>query len=372
MATESAVTHDWPAIEAMLPADFNELAEEYGVIRPLPAHLNSKIKTASQLLHLILLYVASDSSLKTATAAASAGDIVDISHVGLHKRLGKSGFYLASLVGKMMNLEQSFERTKWAGYEVCLADATAINGKGGKGTVARVHYGLRLNDLKSMHVEVSSEKQGESFYRFAAEAGQLWIGDRGYGHAAAIAHTVAQGADVLVRCTASSLPLVNGCGERISVIEKVRTLGKAGRPKKWKARLLVDGVPTVAGRLVAVMLPPAEQDKACVRLAKEHGKANVTPLMLEMSRYVVVFTTVPAEKLSAHEILELYRLRWQIELHIKREKSIGELDRLPNRKPETIYAWLCAKLLLSLIVQRISAATGLIPPCAISGAEVAA
>jgi hypothetical protein len=43
-----------------------------------------------------------------------------------------------------------------------------------------------------------------------------------------------------------------------------------------------------------------------------------------------------------------------VELDFKRAKSIRELDRLPNFLPETIYSWLCAKLLLQSIAIRIA------------------
>jgi hypothetical protein len=56
----------------------------------------------------------------------------------------------------------------------------------------------------------------------------------------------------------------------------------------------------------------------------------------------VVFTTVPAEELADEAILALYRLRWQVELHIKRDKSLGGLDRLPNFRPDTIEGWVSA------------------------------
>jgi len=45
---------------------------------------------------------------------------------------------------------------------------------------------------------------------------------------------------------------------------------------------------------------------------------------------VLVFTTLPAEELPAAEILEWYRLRWQVELVFKRLKSLAQLGHLPK------------------------------------------
>ena len=48
----------------------------------------------------------------------------------------------------------------------------------------RVHYALRLTDLKIVKVDVTDDKGGETFKRFAASVkpGQLWLGDRGYAN----------------------------------------------------------------------------------------------------------------------------------------------------------------------------------------------
>ena len=79
---------------------------------------------------------------------------------------------------------------------------------------------------------------------------------------------------------------------------------------------------------------------------------------------VAVFTTVPRDKLSCDHILELYRLRWQIELEFKRDKSITGLDRLPNFRPDTIATWIYAKLLLHQIARKLTAPVGDFPPFA--------
>ena len=60
----------------------------------------------------------------------------------------------------------------------------------------------------------------------------------------------------------------------------------------------------------------------------------------------MIFTTAPRRRLRTAQIFELYRLRWQMELSIKRDKSIDGLDNLPNFLTATIQTWLYAKLLL--------------------------
>ena len=94
----------------------------------------------------------------------------------------------------------------------------------------------------------------------------------------------------------------------------------------------------------------------------------MTKNSLQMAEYVVVFTTVESDKLTCDEVLELYRLRWQIELDYKRDKSLAGLDKLPNFLPETILSWIYAKLILLQIVRKLSTRTGSVSPCALATA----
>ena len=56
-------------------------------------------------------------------------------------------------------------------------------------------------------------------------------------------------------------------------------------------------------------------------------------------------------KISAEDILDLYRMRWQIELVFKRLKSILAYDELLTRKDSTSQAWLWCKLLTAAICE---------------------
>ena len=109
-------------------------------------------------------------------------------------------------------------------------------------------------------------------------------------------------------------------------------------------------------------LPAAEAERARVRVRRELG-SKASELDLEAASYVVLFTTVPAERMPTEMCLALYRLRWQVELAFKRWKSLCHFDRLPNYRDDTILSWLYAKLLLALLMHRMaSGASPLFPP----------
>jgi IS4 transposase len=62
------------------------------------------------------------------------------------------------------------------------------------------------------------------------------------------------------------------------------------------------------------------------------------PVTLEFAKYVLVFATRPTG--SAGEILQLYRMRWQVELAFKRLKTIAQLGHLPKHDGKSSRAWL--------------------------------
>ena len=73
----------------------------------------------------------------------------------------------------------------------------------------------------------------------------------------------------------------------------------------------------------------------------------------------------PAERIDDPTGFWLYRLRWQMELEIKRDKSIGGIDKLPNFLDDTIATWLYAKLLIQQIARKIVSPSVAFPPSAV-------
>jgi hypothetical protein len=174
---------------------------------------------------------------------------------------------------------------------------------------------------------------------------------------------VERGADVLVRVNRGSLPLADPDGPDGNVIDLMTWLrGLRGHDACERPVVIFDRERkrTIPGRLVAMRLPAAQAEKARARLKRELGN-KVTPLDREAAEYLVLFTTAPKSRLDAARCLALYRVRWQIELLFKRWKSLCGFDRLPNYLDETILAWLYAKVLLALLMQKM-AASALSPP----------
>jgi hypothetical protein len=109
-------------------------------------------------------------------------------------------------------------------------------------------------------------------------------------------------------------------------------------------------------RLVAVRVPPAvaERQRRKARAeAHKHGR-GVSAARLALADWFVVVTNVPVARLSAHDVLVLARVRWQIELVFKRWKSLGQVDAWRSAKPDRILCEVYAKLIGMVVAHWIT------------------
>jgi len=91
-------------------------------------------------------------------------------------------------------------------------------------------------------------------------------------------------------------------------------------------------------------------------------KVSGTPEAREYACYVMVFTTLPPQDASSRQVLECYRLRWQIELTFKRFKSIVQLGHVPKQDDASSRAWLYGKLLVALLTEKLARVGSAISP----------
>jgi transposase len=74
-----------------------------------------------------------------------------------------------------------------------------------------------------------------------------------------------------------------------------------------------------------------------------------------LNEYIVVVTSLPAA-ITAEQVLETYRLRWQAEIQFKRMKSILDFGEMPKRRSAGARTWLNGKLMLALIIEHVISA----------------
>ena len=229
---------------------------------------------------------------------------------------------------------------------------------GKSGSLWRIHYSVRLPSLACDYFKLTETEgpgTGESLRQFPIRKGDYLLADRGYSTAAGIGYAAAAGGRVTVRVNTGILAFQEEDGERFDLLGQVSVLKTAGAERSWPVRVVAAQGPPVTGRVCAI-----RKTEEAIRIAQEGIRKEarrkgrqVLPQTLEFARYVIVFTTFPAADFSSSEVLEWYRLRWQVELVFKRFKSLAELGHLPKHDDESAKAWLYGKLLVALLVEKL-------------------
>lgn len=135
-----------------------------------------------------------------------------------------------------------------------------------------------------------------------------------------------RGVGLVVRCNPQGLNLYDAAGQKMAVHEALNETTATERrlPVRVRAKLEF-----VEGSLHARRLPPAQAAEARRRArarAKKDGR-QIRPRTLALAEWVLIFTTLPPTVLPVAAVMALYRVRWQVELVIKRLKSILNIDQ---------------------------------------------
>lgn len=179
------------------------------------------------------------------------------------------------------------------------------------------------------------------------------LGDRIYSTPIGVAQVTKAGADIVLRRNRGALPLFDEAGRRVDSLRRFRS-SRIGEVQQWRTRVRCADGSSIPGRLLAVRRSVQSTRIVRERMerhAQKHRK-TISPETWKAAAYFAAWTTLP-DTFSAPAVLELYRLRWQIELAIKGMKSILGLGHLPKKDPASTRAWLHGKLFVSLPVERM-------------------
>jgi hypothetical protein len=342
---DDVVLENWPVLCTFLPNGWKEMARSSGALRRA-----RDIPDAESLLRLLLMHVASGYSLaETATRARELG--MQLSAVAVFKRLRASEEWLRWLAEQERGTQRFTLESQ--GRPVRAVDATTVSEPGSTGTDWRVHYAINLANLQCDFFELTEVEGGETLRRVPIRAGDIMMGDRVYATPVSVAHVRAAQGDIIVRLNRQSLPVFDTQGNRQDVLRLFRKT-KVGQSQQWTTQVKHPGGGWAPGRLIAI-----RRTAEATRLSRHRLEINaskrqkkVSPESWEAAQYFAVWTTLP-ETFAAPVVLELYRLRWQIELAFKRMKSIMGLGHLPKKDPVSARAWLHGKIFASLLVERM-------------------
>ena len=347
MNISAVVADDWAYVLNMLPVDLETSATDR-----LALQRRREIASAEDLLRLCLAYGLCDLSLREAAAWAELTGIGRLSNVAVLKRLRNCADWLGYLILRW--LQERAVPTDATGLPVRIIDATGVCRPGSRGTDWRLHLGLDLQRLRISSAELTGPEGGESFARHQFDPGEIVVGDRGYARRPGVAAVLEAQAHVLVRIGWQNFPLLAADHGPLDIVGCLELLdhGEIGDwPVAFEHRAQRYPV-----RLIALRKSPeaAEQERARVRSQTRSRKGRGPHRnSLRAAAFVFVITDLPVEVLPTAEALELYRLRWQIELYFKRLKSILNIDHLRARDERLGRTYLYANILGALIIDEL-------------------
>lgn len=350
--TTPAILDDWSDLENFLPSNWQELAHLNGALKGL-----HKDKSPSNILRTILMHCGCGLSLRETATHAKEAKIANLTDVGFMKRFKKSASWLRAMCIELFK-ERGTQMQVHDGLRLRLFDATHVQEPGATGTQWRVHYSLCLPDLGCDYFDITRTKgegTGESCTHFPIAADDYILADRGYCRGSSIEYVSKHNAYIAVRYNHKTTVLFHPDKTPFSLVSELRSLKTGGDIKEWDVAIkgkTPDKV--IPGRLCVIRKTKehARKDrKKRIRQASKKGY-SVGEETLFLTKYIIVFTTFP-KKYSTTDILDFYRLRWQIELAFKRFKQIANLGHLPKYDPESAKAWLYGKLFTALLTEKL-------------------
>jgi hypothetical protein len=348
MKTDSLLNEDWSRVVAQL-GGAGSLEQ---TARATKAFLRPReIRSAVDLLRLILGYCLGERGLRATAAWAAAVALTDVSNPAILYRLRQCGDWLSLLIGQLLANAVPQPGGKRL---IRLVDATCVLKPGPearqRNRLWRVHAAFDLPVERFGCFELTDEHGGEQLDRIPVVKGEIRIGDRAYMQPARIANVLAQGADVVLRAGWRSVRWLNALLQPVDLHQELRKAdGLIDRPV-WIA---CKGRPPLALRLIAVRKSSTAAEAARRQARRQGRKSGYTPSRktLEAAGWVILVTSLPVEQYRTEDVLALYRLRWRIELAFKRLKSLIDLKKPPGIDLRSAKPWVLAHLLMILLLE---------------------
>jgi len=330
-----------------LPANYSEMAYEFKAFAT-----PRKIRSPLQLLELVMLYCGLDFSLRSCAGQVAQGQGY-LSDTAVHKRLKACVPWVKAMLSSVFG----FEKTVNTGsLRFIVIDGSTVQEPGAKGTTYRLHVAIDLVNLTFHQVEVTTDKEGEHLDHYCIGEGDVVLLDRGYNQPKTLVPFIDRGGDVILRYNAHSMNLYSR-DEPMEKIDWQKKLHQLNEQPDAIPVYLCHGKKRIEGYLHAIPLPE-EKAKEARRNARQRAKKKgrtASKKALYISGWVLIFTSLPLEILNTETASSVYRVRWQVELTIKRMKSLLNVDKLRAFKGGKLAElYLYGKLLYAVVIEKIA------------------
>jgi hypothetical protein len=315
------------------------------------------VTSAGDLMMLVMFHLINGCSLLEISEIARLAKLGKMSDVAFMKRFEQCGEWFKWVARELKSKGMAnYEKPEYlAPYSVLAVDASDVAEKGRSARIWRLHYALNIFDMCSEFYKITEQQIGETLLNFDFKPHQLVIADRIYASIAGMRHCRERGAEYILRMKANSFSLYEESGKKVNLLDKLSNLTDDGYADLSLFAGNLSGE-RLSVRICAVRKPQDAIGKTEKRLHRQESKRQqtISAETKTFNEYIVVVTSLP-DTITAKQVLETYRLRWQVEIQFKRMKSILGFGELPKRRSGSITAWLNGKLMLALLMEQVIA-----------------
>jgi hypothetical protein len=340
-------------IAPFVPINYQEKAHE------MQAFVRArKLRTVDDLLRSLFCWAFAGLSLRQLGIWATVLGIGSLSDRAWSRRLTKTHAWVLWLVSHMLGTGPVCPVLSQRRLRI--VDASNIRARQTNGHFIRLHTSYLLNEQRIDEIVVTTEQTHESLALLTWQAGDIVIADRGYCRHQQLAYITQAHADLIVRWHSLHAPLHTRQGDPLNVTQWVQSLTDAQAECEVAAG-------THPLRLIACRLSPQAAQRARRRCHRKAQKAGHLPKeqTILLANWLLLLTSLPAEEATTHQILEVYRARWQVELLFKRIKQLLQVHRLPSFREHTNAALvgiiLCGWLVMEAHLHRLMESLPQIP-----------
>lgn len=301
------------------------------------------IKNPLDLLWLILYYLSGNHSLMEVSQFASIRGIGKISDVAFLKKFIQCKEWIRWLIAHILPKPiLHYKKPAWLeAYQVLTVDASRIVEKGAMKRIWRLHYAVDLFSLTCNQFQITEQSTGESLKNFEIHNHHLVITDHAYGTIESIEYCLKYEGNFIIRIKNKAFLLYDKSGKKWNLTNWLKTVGEQAEEQLVYFK---DSKKT----LIPIRICAAKKTKE--EIAIEEKQITYSEDTKFTHHYLFVITSLPPI-ISAEEVLSCYRLRWQVDLVLKRLKSLLQLGNIPTKTKESGEVWINGKLLLSLLTE---------------------
>lgn len=341
----------WQEIIALLPPDVNEQAFIHHAFTR-----SNGLRCPTDLLRGIFAYVFCFRSFREVAAWAVSTGLSTNGDRSWAKRTHQSSDWLLSLVQRLLEStqpEEVLDLPKAFTGRIRLVDASQLRTWKRSGEYRRLHCSYDLLSKRLDQVVLTDHHVGEGLRHFHGQRGDIVVGDCAYCRRQAILDQLDEGIDVVTRLHWSNMPLLEADGQTpfdlSGWLSQLELTGKGEANVVFQVRTRQQPM-----RLLAVHLSPEAAKRAHSKRKEKARKNGCTnqALTIQIADWLVVLTSLSADRWSAEQVLMLYRTRWQIELLFKRIKQLVRLHRLRSNDLQSNRAVLAAMLVGWILLEQ--------------------